>query len=142
MQNSSFLKTRLFGLILAIVVVAVGFGGSILYASREAATVKKKLHAEIASLRTYQESYALRHGHYLLLPDSCRANDREAWKKLGRTAPDQKIGCFEISSAQTGSTPAPATSGTMVIIAISPDGKLKGVESSEDSRPTWVTLAP
>lgn len=127
------------GLVVILGVLATGFGwgGASWYQARVKKATQSTLHRHIAALRTHEEGYALRNGHYLLLGDSCSAAGAEAWTKLGLPRPPKDDGCFKVESNTPGWSDA-ASSPTLRIVAVSPRGDLTGRETENDAKPTWT----
>lgn len=125
--------------ILALLATGFGWGGASWYQARARKTVQATLHRHIAALRTYEEGYALRHGHYLLLADSCAAPGAETWKTLSMARPPKDEGCFKVESNTPGWSD-PATSPTLKIVAVSRRGDLSGSETENDAKPKWTVL--
>jgi type II secretory pathway pseudopilin PulG len=127
-------------LVLAILALAIGFGGATFLNRARKDKQKNELHARLATLRTYEEGYALRNGHYVLLPNSCLSPNHPGWKTLGMAAPEKKNGCFRVESDQP--FPGGATAPSMRIVAQSPALGIEAVEGDLDSKPAWRAYRP
>jgi hypothetical protein len=132
---------------LLLVLITVGWFGSFYYRRYEISELQKKVHSQIATLRTYEEGYALRHGAYLVLPDSCKAPSDLGWSQLGLPAPAKSKGCFKVEPLSASfpteitASSSPVTAASIKIIGISPGGQVTGVESSEDKAPRWLNAS-
>lgn len=137
-SKAPFSRTALV-VVLGVLAAGFGWGGASWYQARVKKTVQSTLHRHIATLRTHEEGYALRHGHYLLLADSCLAAGAASWKQLGLTPPPREDGCFRVES-NTPDWPGVLTSPTLRIVAVSPRGDLTGQETENDAKPRWAAL--
>lgn len=126
--------------LLAALALALGFAGASFVNRTQIDKKKNELHSRLATLRTYEEGYALRNGHYLLVPDSCREPLHAAWVKLGTQAPPKSAGCFRVESDRP--YPGGATAQSMRIVARSPELGIEAVEGDMDSQPTWRPYKP
>ena len=135
------MKKRLVLTLLAVLALPAGWFVSSWFEKVRFETDQNKLHAEISSIRAHEEGYALRHGHYLLIPDSCTEPLAAQWQELGRQAPKKEIGCFRVESSDPVFATA-ATAPEMRIIGELTRLNLRGVEGSSDSKPAWSSLEP
>lgn len=122
-------------LLLAVLALALGFAGASFVNRTQKEKKKNALHSQLATLRTYEEGYALRRGHYLLLPDSCKEPRHPGWEKLGTKAPPKSTGCFRVESDRAH--PGGTTAASMRIVARSPELGIEAIEGDMDSKPTW-----
>lgn len=126
------------GTLLAITALGSGYAASHAWQRYQNQQSQRRIHAEIAAIRTYEEGFALRHGHYLLLPNSCDVGGDEPWRTLGKARPTAEVGCFWVTApgALTGAVTAP----TLTIVGENVVARLRGTESSDDRQPTWETV--
>ena len=132
------LRSRYRFIVLAVVALALGWAIGLAVQRSRSDTRRRNIHAALSTLRTFEESYALRHGGYVVLPDSCREPEYPGWKMLGTSAPSPSVGCFRVEG--NGAAADSPTAPSIRVIAESAALKLRAVEGNEDSAPTWTAL--
>lgn len=127
--------------IIAAVVAAIvaGTGLTIMWERYDATALQKRLKTVISTVRAYEEAYALRHGHYLMVPDSCAQPASAAWKELGMKPPKPEQGCYRVEPREPAAAGA-VTAPTMQIVVLVPSHKLQAVEGDDDKKPAWTPL--